>query len=137
MGILSARLAKTLRELADKLAPEPLGIYWIHDGDAVPADARILIVNGPRETPEEHQYGTESEVLQGRVEMNRTRGENDMTRAAVEERWKAAGWALPGTPGYRPSKLDLYAEKRWPGHLIDAGLIVKEDAPTWGALIPP
>jgi hypothetical protein len=92
---------------------------------------------GPRETPEENQYGTESEILQCRVEMSPMRGENDMTRAAVEERWKSAGLSFPGTPGYRPSKLDMYGERRWPGHLIDAGLIVKADAAAWGALIPP
>ena len=137
MGILSARLAKSLRELADKLAPEPLGIYVYFDGDPVPDDARATICIGPRETPEENQYGTESEILQGRVEMSPVRGEKKpMSREAVAERWRTAALAFPGTPGYQPSKMDMYAEKHWPGHLIDAGLIVKADAEKWNATIP-
>jgi hypothetical protein len=131
MGILKNRLAKTLRELADKVAPEPLGIYIIFEGDKVPADAKCVICMGPRATEEQWHLDTEKCILLRQVEMNGTRdGKNDMSYEVVKARWEAAGRALPDSPDYVPDTIDDYYKRQ--GERIEAELAATQRRPLFG-----
>jgi hypothetical protein len=137
------RKLKRALDAARKAAPrvsKPLGIYPYFDGEPVPDDARLTICKGPRLSQKEIDRDTEALIILGQVECSDLRkigAVNRWTRDAVIARWQAAGEALPGERGYNPSAWDRYGERTWPGYMIEKGLIVREDAAAWGALIPP
>lgn len=126
MGILKNKLAKMLREMANKVAPEPLGILvgytdldgtrWNRAGEpfteAELATCKSFISFGPRLTPEERTLDLEAGILRGQIEINPGPDfPNDMSKRAVEERWRTACRALPGEEGYIKNKMDLYSER--------------------------
>ena len=60
------------------------------------------------ENDRQRTYDLESTILTDQVQVS---GIEDLARAAVSARWRAAGWPLPGEPGYHPSIAEVFYSK--------------------------
>jgi hypothetical protein len=114
-------------------------VQTIFEGDEILPTTTLTICMGPRMTGEEQERDTEVEIIRGNVEVSNHDRDGkpwDMTRAAVLARWEARGDPLPGQHGYKLTRLDTYAERTWPGYLLESGLIQFEDRELYGAYLP-